>query len=60
MLLGHQKILSDLEKLAASGDLGQSYLFFGPAMVGKKTAALAFAKFLEMGVMEAPHEGEVL
>jgi DNA polymerase III delta prime subunit len=60
MLLGHTKILSDLQGLLTKGNLGQSYLFFGPSMTGKRTAALAFAKFLEKGVLEAPAEREVL
>ena len=60
MLLGHREILKDLENLAAKGSLGQSYLFFGPSMVGKRTAALAFARFLEKGTWEAVHEGEIL
>jgi hypothetical protein len=60
MLVGHNKILSDLQKLAQSGGLGQSYLFYGPSMLGKRTAALAFARFLEKGALEAPAEGEVL
>ena len=59
-MIGHQKNLKDLQKLATNGSLSQSYLFFGPSMVGKRTAALAFAKFLEKGEFAAPHEGEVL
>lgn len=60
MIIGHSKILKDLQNLAANGNLSQSYLFFGPSMTGKRTAALAFAKFLEKGELAAPHEGEVL
>ncbi len=60
MLLGHQNIVKDFETLAANGNLGQSYLFFGPAMTGKKTLALAFARFLETGSWESAHEHEIL
>jgi DNA polymerase III delta prime subunit len=60
MVIGHQTFLKDLQDLAARGSLSQSYLFFGPAMTGKRTVAMAFAKFLEKGILEPPHEGEVL
>ena len=59
-MIGHQEILKDMQSLAVRGALSQSYLFFGPAMAGKRTAAMAFAKFLEKGILEAPYEGEVL
>ena len=60
MIIGHRKILKDLQVLAGSGNLSQSYLFFGPSMVGKRTAAMAFAKFLEKRELAVPHKGEVL
>jgi hypothetical protein len=60
MIIGHQEILKDLQGFAARDDLAQSYLFFGPSMVGKRTAATAFAKFLEKGEIAPPREGEVL
>ncbi len=59
-MIGHEKILNDLKRLAKSEALGQGYLFHGPSMVGKKAAALAFAKFLEKGEFVFPHGGEVL
>ena len=48
-MIGHQKLVEDLKDLATRGELGHGYLFFGPAMVGKKLAALSFANFLEKG-----------
>lgn len=46
-MIGHEKILDDLKRLAAGGALGHGYILFGPAMVGKKTAAVTFAEHLE-------------
>jgi replication-associated recombination protein RarA len=60
MIIGHKKIVSDLKTLANGGALGHAYLFYGPAMVGKRTVAAALARFLEKGVFEPPAEGEVL
>jgi DNA polymerase-3 subunit delta' len=60
MILGHKKIVADFKKLTDSGALGHAYLFYGPAMVGKRTFATALARFLEKGVFEPPEEGEVL
>ena len=46
-MIGHEKNLKDLKESMKAGTLGHGYIFFGPAMVGKKAAALAFAKHLE-------------
>jgi DNA polymerase-3 subunit delta' len=59
MILGREKLTADFKKLAETGALGHAYLFYGPAMVGKRTFATAFARFLEKGVFEPPAEGEV-
>jgi DNA polymerase-3 subunit delta' len=50
MLIGHNKILTALERLAEARELSHAYLFWGPARVGKKTAALALARSLEKGI----------
>jgi DNA polymerase-3 subunit delta' len=60
MILGREKAIADFEKLASSGILGHAYLFYGPAMVGKRTFATALARFLEKGVFEPPAANEVL
>jgi DNA polymerase-3 subunit delta' len=60
MILGREKVTADFKKLVSSGSLGHAYLFYGPAMVGKRTFATAFARFLEKGVFEPPADGEVL
>jgi DNA polymerase III subunit delta' len=59
-MIGHEEVIKDLKTLSAGGRLSHSYIFYGPTMVGKKTTALALAKFLEKGVFERPVEGEVL
>ena len=59
-ILGHEKILKDFARLAKEGSLAQSFLFYGPEMVGKKTSALALAKFFEKGEFTPPHDGEIL
>jgi len=59
-VLGHEKITEDLRRLAGKGELSHGYIFCGPAMVGKRTAALALARFLEKDEFASPTEGEVL
>lgn len=60
MIVGHEEIVRDLRRLAEKNALSHGYLFYGPSMVGKRTAALALARFLEKGEFEAPAAGEVL
>ncbi|MGC9599072.1 MAG: hypothetical protein ABSE18_01680 [Minisyncoccia bacterium] len=59
-VIGHEKIIGDLTRLAQSGELSHGYIFYGLPMVGKRTAALALAHGLEKGTFEAPLESEVL
>ncbi len=59
-IVGHAEIIGDLKKLTKKGTLSHGYIFYGPAMVGKRTIALAFAKFLEKGEFEPVLEHEVL
>lgn len=47
MIIGHQKIIEFLNKSVASGRLAHAYLFAGPAHLGKRLAALEFAKTLQ-------------
>ena len=49
MLVGHGKIIKDLKELVAKNKLSHGYIFHGPPMVGKRTVALALARFLEKG-----------
>lgn len=60
VVIGHEKIRKDLITLTANGRLSHGYIFHGPSMVGKRTTALAFARFLEKGEFEPPAENEVL
>ncbi len=60
MIVGHEKIVKDLERLAEHGGLPHGYIFYGPAMVGKRTTALALARFLEKRMFEPPAAGAVL
>lgn len=59
-MIGHEKIIKDLKALVANGGLPHGYIFYGPAMVGKRTAALALARFLEKGEFVPPAAQEVL
>jgi DNA polymerase-3 subunit delta' len=52
MVLGHKNVIDDLKQLAESKSLPHGYIFFGPAMVGKRTVALHLAGFLETGRFE--------
>ncbi len=54
MLIGHKQTIKDLKKLADSGRLSHGYLFYGPAMVGKRAVALSFANYLENGEFAPP------
>lgn len=48
-MIGHKKIIADLKNLHEQGNLSHGYIFYGPAMVGKRLAAQSFAHFLEKG-----------
>ncbi len=53
--MGHKVVFDDLKKLADRGALSHSYLFFGPAMVGKKMVARALAEYLEKETDNSRH-----
>jgi len=57
-MIGHEKIIADLQGLHEHGSLGHGYIFFGPTMVGKRTAAMEFARFLEYGNLEKTATGK--
>ncbi len=59
-VIGHEKIIGDLTRLAHNSELSHGYIFYGLPMVGKRTTALALARYLEKGAFEAPFESEVL
>lgn len=59
-VLGHGKIIEDLTKLAKREALSQGYIFYGPAMTGKRTVAQALAHFLEKGEFAVPAPNEIL
>lgn len=46
-MIGHEKNIADLKDLNQRGVLSHGYIFVGPTMVGKRTAAIAFAQYLE-------------
>ena len=45
-ILGHQSIITQLEKTYASGRLPHAMIFYGPTGIGKNLTALALAQFL--------------
>lgn len=53
-ILGHERIVEDLMRLADRGALAHSYLFFGPERVGKRTVAIHLANYLETGALAPP------
>ncbi len=55
-MIGHDTIIDDLKSLADRDALGHGYIFYGPSMVGKRTAAVALGHFLETGTF-APEFG---
>lgn len=59
-ILGHETVIDDLAKLAEKSELSHGYIFYGPSMVGKRTAALGLANFLEKQKFEAVEPNEVL
>jgi len=54
MLVGHERIAEQLKKLADEERLAHGYVFFGPAMVGKRFLAVNFANLLEGGGFAEP------
>lgn len=60
LIIGHSQTISDLKRLADSGTLSHAYLFHGPSMVGKRTVALALARFLEKGDFAPPESDKIL
>ncbi len=54
MIIGHDKVIEDLKRLAKGDGLAHGYIFFGPSMVGKRSMALAFANLLERGEFTEP------
>jgi replication-associated recombination protein RarA len=60
MIIGRDTVTKEFTGLAAAQALGHAYLFYGPAMAGKRTFALALAHFLEKGSFTPPADGEVL
>jgi DNA polymerase-3 subunit delta' len=59
-LIGHKKVISDLEQLIKKDALPHGFIFAGSAMTGKRTVSLALANFLENGIFEPPVENAVL
>jgi DNA polymerase-3 subunit delta' len=47
LIIGHQKIISFLNKSIGNRKLAHAYLFFGPEQIGKRLVALEFAKSLQ-------------
>jgi replication-associated recombination protein RarA len=60
MIVGHGRKIGDLKDLVQKDHLSHGYIFYGPAMVGKRTVAQALAHFLEKGEFREPAEGEIL
>jgi replication-associated recombination protein RarA len=57
-MIGHRAILEDLKVLSERDNLAHGYIFYGPAMVGKRTAAREFAESLEK--KDASHSEMIL
>jgi DNA polymerase-3 subunit delta' len=60
MIIGHTDTIADFKDLISRDALGHGYVFFGPAMTGKKMLALGLANFFEVGTFEPPLEHAVL
>ncbi|MEK7508018.1 MAG: hypothetical protein AAB602_02970 [Patescibacteria group bacterium] len=54
MFIGHASIIKNLTCLADAGNLSHGYVFFGPAMIGKRSVARALANYIETGIFEEP------
>ena len=59
-IIGHRKIITDIQALHAGGTLGHGYIFFGPSMVGKRTIAGALAHYLEKGIFKPADDTAVV
>src|SRR5258708_23997695 len=53
-IIGHEKQIKELKRLADENALGSGYVFFGTSMVGKRTVAHALANYLENGEFKDP------
>ncbi|MCL2141103.1 MAG: DNA polymerase III subunit delta', partial [Dehalococcoidia bacterium] len=53
-IVGHEMVVSCLEKALAKGKLGHAYLFCGPPHSGKLTLALTLAQALNCLQPKAP------
>lgn len=60
MIVGHERIVAVLKRLADTGELRHGYLFWGAEMTGKKTVARALANYLERRSFAEPQEGDAL
>src|SRR3990172_3201482 len=58
-IIGHERAIKDLKKLADSSSLSHAYLFHGLSMVGKRLVAESLANYLENGVF-VREEGAIL
>ena len=47
MIIGHQKVISFLDKITKGGAASRAYLFVGPQGVGKRHTALEFSKWMQ-------------
>jgi DNA polymerase III delta prime subunit len=56
-IIGHEAIIANLKNLNDRGILGHGYIFVGPSMVGKRTAAMALGYYLEKDIFEPPLGG---
>ncbi len=59
-IVGHEAAQADFKKLLKNGALGHGYIFYGPAMIGKRTFASGLANFLETKTFEPAAENSVL
>lgn len=55
-IIGHKALARDFQDLIKRGELGHGYIFYGPAMTGKRTFASALAYHLETGEFATPPE----
>jgi DNA polymerase-3 subunit delta' len=60
MIIGHQKQLSYLKRLAESGKIPHALLFSGPEHLGKKKIALEFVKLINGAELNENHPDLIL